>query len=253
MNWVVPIYSEPLILGYMLVLFRVAALVSLLPALGEVSIPTRVKLAVAICLTLIVFPLVPPVAAQDLNDSTVFVLVISEIGIGLWFGLMLRVFVFSLQTAGSIAAQSTSLSQILGTAGVEPLPAMGHIMTMAGLALALALGLHVSAAKYLIGSYEMFPLGALPEASDLVDAGVTQIAWGFRFAFTLAAPFFILSMLYNLTLGVINRAMPQLMVAFVGAPVITAGALILLTVSLPLILSSWATALFSFIATGDLQ
>ena len=42
-----------------------------------------------------------------------------------------------------------------------------------------------------------------------------------RLAFTLAAPFVLVSVLYNLTLGVINRAMPQLMVVFVGAPVIT--------------------------------
>jgi flagellar biosynthetic protein FliR len=249
----VPSVWEPLVLGFFAILFRVAALVSLLPALGETSIPVRIKLALSICLTLIIYPIVPGTSAVELDDGAMFRLALSEICVGLWFGLLLRVFVFCLQTAGSIAAQSTSLSQILGTAGVEPLPAMGHIITMAGLTLAMTLGLHVSAAQYLIGSYTLFPIGQVPQVSSLAEAGVAQIAWGFRFAFTLAAPFFILSLLYNLTLGVINRAMPQLMVAFVGAPVITAGALLLLTVSTPLLLTSWADALFGFMDTGELR
>ncbi|MFC3118840.1 flagellar biosynthetic protein FliR [Jhaorihella thermophila] len=39
-----------------------------------------------------------------------------------------------------------------------------------------------------------------------------------RLPFSLSAPFVIASLLYNLTLGAINRAMPQLMVTLVGAP-----------------------------------
>jgi len=175
---------------------------------------------------------------------------IIEVGIGLWFGILLRVFVFCLQTAGAIAAQATSLSQILGSAGVEPLPAMGHVITMAGMTLALTFGLHVHAVLYLLGSYSMFPIGQIPEVSMITETGVTQIALGFQLAFSLAAPFVILSLLYNLTLGAINRAMPQLMVAFVGAPVITAAALVLLAVSIPLMLSVWADAMFDFLNMG---
>ncbi len=252
MNMLVPTLWEPLVLSFLMVLFRVAALVSLLPAFGEASIPVRVKLALSLCIALTIAPAIPAADMSELDGAQVFSILAIEIGIGLWFGLLLRVFVFCLQTAGSIAAQSTSLSQILGTAGVEPLPAMGHVITLAGLTLALTLGLHVSAAQYLIGSYALFPTGQMPSSENLVDSGVAQIAWGFRLAFTLAAPFFILSLLYNLTLGVINRAMPQLMVAFVGAPVITAGALFMLATALPLMLTTWSNALFVFLNTGAL-
>lgn len=252
MNLLMPAIWEPAMMAFLAILFRVAAVVSLLPAIGEASIPARVKLALAICLTIIIFPVVPNLDVAKLERSFGFAVIASEIGVGLWFGLMLRVFVFCLQTAGSIAAQATSLSQILGSAGAEPLPAMGHVITMAGLTLALSLGLHVSAAHYLVGSYTIFPVGQMPDISNLVEAGVEQIAWGFRLAFTLAAPFFILSLLYNLTLGVINRAMPQLMVAFVGAPVITAGALFTLAIAIPLMLRTWSEALMGFIATGSL-
>jgi len=207
----------------------------------------------SVCMSLIGFPVVHGVSQNSLAGANWLSAAIGGVGIGLWFGLMPRVSVFCLQTAGSIAAQSTSLSQILGFAGAEPLPALGHVITVVGMALVLSLGLHVSAVQYLIESYTILPTGQLPDISNFSEAGVAQIVWGFQLAFSLAAPFFILWLLYNLnnlTLGVINRVMPQLMVAFVGAPAITAGALGVLAISIPVILKIWVEALSGFFNPG---
>ncbi|WP_299984271.1 flagellar biosynthetic protein FliR [uncultured Ruegeria sp.] len=228
------------------VFFRVSALVSLLPAFGERSIPTRVKLAVALAFTLIVVPAIPAVEVSPGLPNMAGSICI-EILIGLMLGIGLRLFVLALQTAGSIAAQATSLSQILGGAAAEPVPAMGYLLTLAGLVLAVLLGLHIRAAQFMIHSYTLFPMGTLPAAPDLSQWGVAQVARSFGLAFALAVPFVIASLIYNLALGVINRAMPQLMVAFVGAPAITFAGLFLLFAGTPLILSTWSDALFAFL------
>ncbi|MEX0317844.1 MAG: flagellar biosynthetic protein FliR [Ruegeria sp.] len=228
------------------IFLRVSALVSVLPAFGERSIPTRVKFAIASAFTLIVTPAVagPP----GIPDPLAFVsLAGTEILIGLAMGVAMRLFVLALQAAGSIAAQATSLSQLLGGAAVEPVPAMGYLLVLSGLTLAVLLGLHVRVAEFLIHSYDLFPIGTLPAAPDLSEWGVRQVSRMFALAFALAAPFVIASLVYNLALGVINRAMPQLMVAFVGAPAITFGGLFLLFAGSPLILSVWTDALFEFV------
>lgn len=228
------------------VFLRVSALVSLLPAFGERSIPVRVKLGIAVAFTLIVIPAVSsPAFAPGLLSMVR--LVGTEVLIGMALGMGLRLFVLALQTAGSIAAQSTSLSQILGGAAVDPVPAMGYLLTIAGLALAALMGLHIRAAQFLIHSYSLFPMGLVPAAADLSQWGVQRISYSFGLAFALAMPFVIASLIYNLALGVINRAMPQLMVAFVGAPAITFAGLFLLFAGTPLILSVWSDALFAFI------
>ena len=229
-----------------IVFLRVAAVVSLLPAFGESSVPVRVKLGIALAFTAIVVPAVPVISAPDTPLGLGRYLV-TETVVGLALGLGVRLFVLALQTAGAIAAQSTSLSQILGGAAVEPIPAMGYVLVVAGLALAVMAGLHVRAAQFLILSYDLFPPGHLPEAHDLSLWGIERISQAFSLAFMLAAPFVIASVIYNLTLGVINRAMPQLMVAFVGAPVITLGGLFLLFAASPLILSVWTEAMMTFL------
>ncbi|KIN74577.1 flagellar biosynthetic protein FliR [Sulfitobacter guttiformis] len=229
------------------VFLRVSALVSLLPAFGEQSVPARIKLGIAFAFTMVVAPAVVATTLSVKLDSIVW-LTLTEILAGLALGIGIRLFVLALQTAGSIAAQSTSLAQILGGAVAEPVPAMGHILVMGGLALAVMTGLHVRVAELIIFSYEILPMGRLPSGADVAEWGVGQIRRAFSLAFTLAAPFVILSVLYNLALGVINKAMPQLMVAFVGAPVITAGGLMLLCLAAPLLIETWLNALNTFIS-----
>ena len=229
------------------VFLRVSALVSLLPGFGEQSVPARVKFGIALAFTMIIAPAVAAPTLPMQFDAILW-LIFTEVLAGLLLGIGIRLFILALQTAGSIAAQSTSLAQILGGAVAEPVPAMGHILVMGGIALAMMTGLHVRVAEMVILSYDMMPMGQLPNPADVSEWGVDQIRRAFSLGFTLAAPFVILSVLYNVALGVINKAMPQLMVAFVGAPVITAGGLLLLALSAPLLLATWLEALNAFIA-----
>lgn len=240
--------AEPVLLAYLHVFMRVAAAVALLPAFGEHSVPQRVKLAIALAFTAITGPAVldrVPVAAGLAMAPLVI-----EAVIGCFLGLGLRFFVFALQIAGTIIAQSTSLAQLFGGAGAgaEPQPVIGNILTLAALALAVSAGLHVQAAELLILSYQMLPPGQMLPAPDVAQWGLHQVTRAFGLALSLAAPFVIGSLLYNVALGIINRAMPQLMVAFIGAPALTWGGLVLFAVAAPLILSVWLAAFAGFVA-----
>lgn len=239
--------TQEMLALYLLVFFRVGPVIGLMPGFGEQSVPVRVKLGLALAFTAIV---APAAGQQTLvaEGARIEWMILTETLAGLILGIGLRLMLIGLQTAGSIAAQATSVSQILGSAGVTPLPAMGHLLTVAGLALAMMLGLHVQVARMIVLSYEVFPAGALPSPPAVSQWGVAQVSAAFSLAFSLAAPFVIVSLLYNLTLGIINRAMPQLMVVFVGAPVITLGGLMLLCLLAPAMLTLWSQALMRFAA-----
>ena len=242
-----PMVNDALWHGF-IVFLRVGVVASFVPAFGEQSVPARIKLMVALAFTLVVAPAVSPSSQAPELESLSWLLMTETIA-GLILGLGLRLFILGLQTAGSIAAQSTSLSQILGGAVADPLPAMGYALIIGGLALAVMMGIHIKAVEMLILSYELLPMGRLPDGSVVSRWGVDQTRHAFALAFTLAAPFVILSVLYNLALGAINKAMPQLMVAFVGAPVITAAGVILLFLAAPMMLTVWLAALDQYMAS----
>ncbi len=224
--------------AFYLVFLRIGAAMAFLPAFGEQMIPARVKLAATIAFTAIVTPVVFDSAPVNLSPSLLF----TEIGMGIALGFSLRLHIMALQVAASIAAQVTSLSQLLGGAAVEPQPALGVVLLLAALALAASLGLHVQYAGMFIKSYEFVGFGASFPASVFSAWAKDAVTSMFSFSLLLAMPFVAASLLYNLALGVINRAMPQLMVAFVGAPAITYGALFLFALCAPILLTAWVQA-----------
>lgn len=224
-----------------LVFLRIGAVMFTLPVFGEMLVPMRVRLAAALAFTLIVAPAVlADVQVRIDGAQSLYLLGAFEVVAGLALGLSLRLILMGLQIAATIAAQSTSLAQLLGGSAVDPQPAIGFVLLLAALALAVELGLHVQLSLMFIQSYQLVEAGASIGGGDLAGWVVRAVSSAFSFAFTLAAPFIAVSLLYNLALGVINRAMPQLMVAFVGAPAITFGSLILLALTAPLMLWLWA-------------
>jgi len=223
-----------------LVFLRVGAMMAVLPAFGERSIPQNVRLVLTLCFTIVVAPVVSvellPLASEQ---GIIGRALATEVLAGLAVGIVLRIFVMILEMAGSIIAQSTSLSQMFGGGAVDAQPVVGHLLLVGGLALAAMLDLHVRVVEILIMSYDYVPAGTFIGAGELSEWGLQHIRNGFSMAFSLSAPFVIASLVYNVALGVINRAMPQLMVAMVGAPAITLGGMVLMLITLPLLLQIW--------------
>lgn len=224
---------------------RLGAALFLLPGLGERAIPARVRLAVALVLALVLAPLVVPLAgAAPATPAGLVGVLVGEAASGLLIGLAFRLLILALQTAGTIAAQHISVAQMFG-AGVapEPEPTIATLLAMGGIVLALEAGLHLRFVALFAGLYELLPFGRLPMPGDVARWSVSAVARTFALGLSLALPFVLASFAYNLALGALNRAMPQLLVALVGAPLLIGLGLVVLDLSLPEIFARWSTAL----------
>jgi flagellar biosynthetic protein FliR len=236
--------AEGVMWAAVLAFVRIGAVVALMPGLGEVAVPQRVKLGLILALTAII----APILAEDLRATPSLAALGAEAVAGLILGAGMRLFLLALQTAASIIAQATTLSQLFGGVAPEPQPAIGNLFLIAAIALALALGLHVKAVELIVLSYDILPAGRLPDAATTADWGLALVRDTFALGFALAASFVIASLIYNLAIGAINKAMPQLMVSMIGAPALTLGALALLAVATPILLAVWLQAFEAYLA-----
>src|SRR3974390_3608077 len=96
--------------AFMLAFARIGAMVMRLPGLGESNIPVRIKLAVALLLTLIILPLHRADYHIDMRSmAALLVMMVYEILIGIVLGATARVTLAALRVAGAVIAQQLGL------------------------------------------------------------------------------------------------------------------------------------------------
>jgi flagellar biosynthesis protein FliR len=216
--------------AFMLVFARIGAMVMLLPGFGETNIPVRIKLAIALALTLIILPLHRSAYTIDMQSLTpLMVLLVHEIVIGVVLGATARVTLAALQVAGSVIAQQLGLGFVTAidpTQGQQGL-LIGNFLTILGLTLLFATDTHHLVIAALNDSYAIFAPGELMPSGDIASLATRAFAAAFRIGAQLAAPFLVFGLVFNMGLGVLARLMPQMQVYFVGVPLaILAGFLI---------------------------
>ncbi len=208
---------------YVLIFARLGALVMLMPALGEQAIPARIRLAFALVLTFVFYPLLSGRLPQGLSDDfagLVFAL-ISEILIGLAFGLLSRMLLSAAQTAGASIASAMGLgfAQTVDPTMGQQGAIVGSFIAVTGMALIFAADLHHVAIAGIADSYTMFPPGEAVPVGDFRDAAVMTAAESFKVGIQISAPFMVFGLVFNLGIGVLAKLMPQLQVYFLAAPV----------------------------------
>jgi len=216
---------------FMLVFARVGAMVMLLPGFGESNIPVRVKLSIALLLTLILLPLHRSVYHVDLTSmASLMVLMLHEIVIGIVLGATARVTLSALQVAGSVIAQQLGLGFVTAidpTQGQQGL-LIGNFLTILGLTLLFATDSHHLVIAALNESYRIFSPGEAFPSGDVAALATRAFAGAFKIGMQLSAPFLVFGLVFNIGLGILARLMPQMQVYFVGVPLsILAGFLIL--------------------------
>ena len=215
---------------FMLVFARVGAMVMLLPGLGESNIPVRIKLAMALLLTLIILPLHRADYHIDLTSmAALLVMMIYEILIGIVLGATARVTLAALQVAGAVIAQQlglgfvTSVDPTQGQQGVL----IGNFLTLLGVTMLFATDSHYLVIAALNDSYSIFMPGEVVPAGDVAALATRAFSAAFKIGMQLSAPFLVFGLVFNIGLGVLARLMPQMQVYFVGVPLsILAGFLI---------------------------
>ncbi len=217
--------------AFMLAFARIGAMVMLLPGLGESNIPVRVKLSIALLLTLIILPLHRAAYHVDMDSlASLLVLMLHEIVIGIVLGATARVTLAALQVAGSVIAQQmglgfvTSVDPTQGQQGVL----IGNFLTMLGVTLLFVTDSHHLVIAALNDSYRIFSPGEVVPSGDVASLATRAFAAAFKIGLQLSAPFLVFGLVFNIGLGVLARLMPQMQVYFVGMPLsIFAGFLIL--------------------------
>lgn len=236
-------------MAFMLIFSRIGTMVMLLPALGERSFPVRVRLSVALLLTLVFYPLASAYYPSPLGPITTVVgLLLTEIAIGFVLGIAGRIMIGTLQTAGTIIAQQLGLGFVMN---VDPSQGqqgalVGTFLSLLAVALIFASDLHHLVIGALGQSYQIFQPGTFPDTGDAAKYAGDLASGSFRIALQISAPVLIFGLIFNVGLGVLARLMPQMQVFFIAMP----ASILLGFAVLALVLSAMMGVFLSYVQNG---
>ncbi len=204
-----------------LVMFRIGTMCMLIPGIGEGYVPPRVRLGLALllslCLAPIVAPTLPPIpnGVGDMAGA-----VIKEVLIGLMVGGLMRLFIASLSTAGELVSIQTTLSfaQTANPTEATPSTTIGTFLSILGVTLIFDTDLHRMFIAGIAHSYSLFPPTHAIALNDGASLAVETIGKSFALGLQLAGPVVVFSVVFNVATGLIGRAMPQFQVFFVATP-----------------------------------
>ena len=209
------------IYGAALVFARVGSFCMLIPGIGETSVPANIRLAFALLLAMVLYPIVRsslPAIPATLDGLAAQVTI--EILIGLGIGALLRLFLSTLLVAGEVVSLQTTLSfaQTTNPTEAQPTATVGSFLTILGLTLIFATNLHHVFLAGVVHSYMLFPVARPAPIGDFGQLAARMTGETFALGIQLSAPVMVFSLVFNVATGFIARAMPQFQVFFVASP-----------------------------------
>jgi len=230
---------------YILIFARVGSIMMLMPALGEMTIPSQMRLGFALIFSLVLYPLVQP-QLPDMPADILMVLVylLHELAIGLILGSITRLVTMAAAVAGSVIAFQSGLS---GAQGADPINGgaqgalIGAFLSMLGVTLIFATDLHHVALMAIRDSYMIFSPKEPLMFGDAAQMAVQSAASAFVIGIQMSAPFIVLGLVFYLGMGLLARMMPQLQIFFVAMPATIWVGLILLGLLLTMMMGWYLT------------
>jgi len=221
------------------VFLRIGPAIALSPGYGANSTPPRVKLVLALVLSTAIVPVVENrLPSGEFTFQQSFNFALTETVFGFFMGLVARGVLLLLEQVGTVISQAVSLAQLIGNSA-ELLPVIGHILTVAGLAVIMAGPLGDQIIFVFAYSYHLTidTIGSIIEA--MAEISTELLNYIFNQGFAIAGSFVTLLFVYYLFTGFVNKAMPQFMVSFVGIPFVALLSIVYLHRNAELILMVW--------------
>ena len=230
------------VFAFMLVFTRLGTAIMIMPGVGDSFVSNRIRLHFALALAFVLFPMLVPFIPDPLPSTIgLFMLILMEFIVGLFFGSMARIFMSALDTAGMAISTAAGLAnaQVFNPALAAQGSLVGAFLSVTGIVMLFATNLHHLLFMGIFESYAFFPVGAIPDVGSMAELISRAVTTSFAVGVKIAAPFIVLSILIYTGMGVLSRLMPQIQVFLLALPMQILLALVLISIVLSAAMMYW--------------
>lgn len=202
-------------------MFRIMGFFLAAPVLGSNFVPVRVRLILALAVSMLVAPSLPPVPQIEGLSLTVMIVVVQQILIGLALGFFLQMLFQIFVLLGQMIAMQMGLgfaSMVDPSNGVN-VAILSTFYLMFVTMLFITFDGHLVMIEIIADSFVQVPIGTGGLGNDVYMQIVSTISWVFSSALLLALPALTALLMTNFAFGIMTRAAPQMNIFALGFPV----------------------------------
>jgi flagellar biosynthetic protein FliR len=206
--------------SYMWPFFRIGGFLMAAPITGTQLVPGRVRIILAVLLTLAVSPVLPPMPQIDPVSIPAFILIAQQLLIGIALGFLLQLVLQLFVIAGQIIAMQMGLgfAQMVDPTNGVTVTVLSQFHLMLVTLLFLVMNGHLAMIEIFMESFHVLPIGSGFFSSAALWQLVGWASWMFAGALVMALPAVTAMLIINFSLGVVTRAAPQLNIFSIGFP-----------------------------------
>ncbi|MBE5251416.1 flagellar biosynthetic protein FliR [Mixta mediterraneensis] len=225
-------------------LVRLLALFATAPLLSERAISKRVKIGLAVMITWLLMPMLPPVEVTLFSPAG-FWLLIQQMLIGIALGFTMQFAFAAVRAAGEVIGLQMGLSfaTFFDPGSRLNMPVLARFLDMLAMLLFLTFNGHLWLISLLADSFHTLPIGGHPLNAHAFMALVKSGGLIFLNGMMLV-PLIVLLLMLNLVLGLLNRVSPQLSIFAIGFPITLTVGILTISLLMPL-LAPFCEHLFS--------
>lgn len=230
------------IFAFFFIFARVGSIMMLFPGIGESFVTPRARLLLAFGITfLLLTPMLPRVPAMPADIGGMVSMLAYEIMIGLFFGTVIRLVMSVLEDAGAIISLQMGLSNatILNPALAIQSPLASAFLSVMGITLIFITGLDHMLIRSMVSIYDTFPPGGALIPGDMAQMIIQTANKSFVLGIQLSMPFLVIGLLMYISVGMMQKLMPQVQLFLVVLPIQIWGGLALMALTLAGIITVW--------------
>ncbi|MFF7708277.1 flagellar biosynthetic protein FliR [Pseudomonas sp. NPDC007930] len=226
--------------SFVLPLFRVAALLMTLPLFGATMVSSRIRLYMALAITVVITPALPPMPQIDAISLRAGLLCAEQIIIGALMGLAIHMLFQTFVVAGQVVAiqMGMAFASMIDPANGVNVATVSQFFNMLVTLLFLSMNGHLVVFEVLVESFTTLPVGGGVLTGQFWDLA-NRLTWVLAAAILLVLPAITALLVVNIALGVMTRAAPQLNIFSVGMPVTIVLGMVILWINMADILNHY--------------
>ena len=196
---------------YILVFVRMAGLIAFNPLLSRRNVPTQIRVALVLMLTMIIAPLMGPVSVTRDSFDMLFTL-FRELSLGLISGFVYQIFFYMLLFVGDWMDTEfgMSMAKVFDPATNIQVSLSGNLLTIFFALYIFATDSHLVLIQLFALSFKIVPVGAVnlsPQAFQFVLQLFVDV---FSLALRLLLPFTVVEFSLQIVLGIMMKLIPQI-------------------------------------------